>query len=109
MTSPLGNPRHWQPDRPNCQLCDAGFNLLRRRHHCRACGIVCCDECAPDKALVLPAVFGCGELPQRVCYGCVVQLPNAPAGADADVALDPTCAITCTLCHTPFHLSLIHI
>ena len=79
----LGVPRHehWQPDTPECTLCQAHFHALRRRHHCRACGTVSCDACAPEKAIVLPSEFGCGSLPQRVCYGCVIELPSAPPPA----------------------------
>jgi hypothetical protein len=29
---------HWQPDTPECKLCQAHFHALRRRHHCRALG-----------------------------------------------------------------------
>eukprot|EP00953_Heterococcus_sp_UTEX-ZZ885_P015179 8546-Heterococcus_DN1.PRE.2 len=29
-----------------CALCDAGFTLLRRRHHCRICGKSCCGPCS---------------------------------------------------------------
>ena len=93
---------HWQPDRPQCTLCQAHFHALRRRHHCRACGTVACDACAPDKAIVLPAEFGCGSLPQRVCYGCVIDLPSAPpsvAGRTCEEHGDSSCQ----LCQTPFH------
>ena len=93
---------HWQPDTPECKLCQARFHALRRRHHCRACGIVSCDACAPEKAIVLPAEFGCGSLPQRVCYGCVIELPSAPP-AVASRTCDEHGDRFCQLCQTPFH------
>lgn len=35
-------PPFWIPDAeaPNCMLCDVKFNVIKRRHHCRACGKV---------------------------------------------------------------------
>lgn len=55
----------WQPDEASnqCSACDASFGLFRRRHHCRACGQLCCDDCAPlSGAKALPG-FG---YPDRV-------------------------------------------
>lgn len=47
----------WTTDdsRPNCVSCHKEFNaLLNRRHHCRLCGDVFCDECSNQKALIPP-------------------------------------------------------
>ena len=30
-----------------CEDCQASFHMLRRRHHCRDCGRIFCDNCAP--------------------------------------------------------------
>lgn len=40
---------YWQPDGEvsSCPSCDATFALLTRKHHCRHCGLVYCDGCAP--------------------------------------------------------------
>ncbi|RNF04886.1 putative phosphatidylinositol (3,5) kinase [Trypanosoma rangeli] len=37
----------WVDDRyaVRCRGCDARFNVMRRRHHCRNCGQVFCSEC----------------------------------------------------------------
>lgn len=36
-------PPFWVPDSDasSCMLCDVKFTVLKRRHHCRACGKVC--------------------------------------------------------------------
>ncbi|KAF2359595.1 Smad anchor for receptor activation Smad-binding domain [Trinorchestia longiramus] len=42
----------WVPDEDasGCQECGRQFTLVRRRHHCRACGRVLCANCCKDKA-----------------------------------------------------------
>lgn len=30
-----------------CMICQKEFTLFNRRHHCRRCGRVLCDKCAP--------------------------------------------------------------
>ncbi|XP_069952748.1 zinc finger FYVE domain-containing protein 16 isoform X3 [Cherax quadricarinatus] len=42
----------WIPDEdaPNCQECGLKFTVIRRRHHCRACGRVLCAQCCHHKA-----------------------------------------------------------
>lgn len=49
-------------------ICDREFSLLRRRHHCRSCGSLLCDECC-SAYLPLP-LMGLRE-PVRVCTQCV--------------------------------------
>ena len=41
----------WIPDTEasNCMICDSKFTLVRRRHHCRACGQVLCSLCCSEK------------------------------------------------------------
>ena len=47
------NPR-WVPDgeAPACMVCGAGFGLLHRRHHCRACGWLVCAGCSREALLL---------------------------------------------------------
>ncbi|KAF2882827.1 hypothetical protein ILUMI_23339 [Ignelater luminosus] len=37
----------WIPDSEalNCLHCDSKFTVIKRRHHCRACGLVLCSKC----------------------------------------------------------------
>ena len=69
----------WVPDGCSqvCMQCAVGFWLLRRRHHCRGCGWLLCDDCSshrqPLKTVVTES-FGSqpGEEGKtyRVCSEC---------------------------------------
>ncbi|KAA6428100.1 MAG: hypothetical protein FRX49_02761, partial [Trebouxia sp. A1-2] len=50
-----------------CYECDVPFNLLTRRHHCRACGRIFCAHCTTS------CVLEQGEAPERVT-GYMLQL-----------------------------------
>jgi hypothetical protein len=45
---------NWTKDKISsiCQLCSEGFSLRVRRHHCRSCGVLTCDDCS-SKRLIL--------------------------------------------------------
>lgn len=62
---------HWKPDRecPACEGCGGGFGLIhgRRRHHCRQCGGVFCNQCS-QQSVLLPS--GGGQAAQRSCQPC---------------------------------------
>ena len=59
---------YWMPDQdaPTCLLCMVRFTVLKRRHHCRACGKVYCANCCNQKAK-LP--YLCYK-DARVCNTC---------------------------------------
>jgi hypothetical protein len=59
--------RLWESDASNCRACDRdlGWTHLRRRHHCRYCGLTFCDDCT------------CGEI--RRCTYCTVQKTRSDA------------------------------
>lgn len=65
----------WIPDThfSECQLCSASFSILFRRHHCRNCGKVVCENCSSNRVL-LPHVHE--TKPLRVCDECVEDLQN---------------------------------
>ena len=51
----------------SCMVCTADFSaLLRRKHHCRACGRVVCSGCSRARVLVV-GLRG----PQKACTDCV--------------------------------------
>jgi Ca2+-binding EF-hand superfamily protein len=69
----------WVPDGCSnvCMQCAVGFWLLRRRHHCRGCGWLLCDDCSSYKqplSTIITPNFGSaagepGKL-YRVCRQC---------------------------------------
>lgn len=58
----------WIPDYrvTMCQHCTATFSLTFRRHHCRACGKVVCDNCSANRA---PLHYKKNKV-ARVCDTC---------------------------------------
>lgn len=67
----------WIPDEeaPACMLCFGRFTVLKRRHHCRACGKVLCSSCCNQKA-----PLACLENREgRVCLPCLTVLQRVAA------------------------------
>ncbi|ETV77647.1 hypothetical protein, variant 1 [Aphanomyces astaci] len=67
-------------DHPNCDICRASFDVYKRRHQCRFCGMYVCSACSPIKLLIplgqeIPGCPGYVEAePQRVCIQCAPRL-----------------------------------
>ncbi|RHZ87825.1 hypothetical protein Glove_30g42 [Diversispora epigaea] len=51
-----------------CKNCKTSFTPIRRKHHCRQCGNIFCQECT-SRSIALPQ-FGYVK-PERVCSGCI--------------------------------------
>eukprot|EP00960_Hanusia_phi_P043430 756044-Hanusia_phi.AAC.2 len=56
-----------------CNKCQMGFNLMRRKHHCRRCGHVFCDKCRRVK------LETDSPTRQRVCDTCFELLQTSPS------------------------------
>lgn len=54
---------------PNCMLCHKDFTIFNRRHHCRRCGRIFCDECCP-KSVFSEVIQGM----DRACICCSAVL-----------------------------------
>ena len=50
LVSPLQlPPPTWDGELPACTVCNSKFTNMRRRHHCRMCGLSVCHACSPKK------------------------------------------------------------
>ncbi|XP_059505109.1 zinc finger FYVE domain-containing protein 21 isoform X3 [Stegostoma tigrinum] len=61
----------WVPDKecPRCMQCEAKFDFLTRKHHCRRCGKCFCDKCC-SKKVPLPRMYFID--PVRHCAECAL-------------------------------------
>ncbi|XP_076072561.1 RUN and FYVE domain-containing protein 2-like isoform X4 [Mytilus galloprovincialis] len=57
----------WKGDKDasHCSTCEKEFSISRRKHHCRNCGNIFCNECSDNK-MPLPS----SAKPVRVCDDC---------------------------------------
>ena len=66
----------WMADSTSdfCMLCHSQFNpVVRRRHHCRCCGLLFCKACTNNRTMV-------GDSVVRVCDACaVILIPPSPS------------------------------
>ncbi|XP_052595062.1 zinc finger FYVE domain-containing protein 21 isoform X5 [Peromyscus californicus insignis] len=70
--SPFGlEEPQWVPDKecPRCMQCDAKFDFITRKHHCRRCGKCFCDRCCSQK---VPLRRMCFVDPVRQCAECAL-------------------------------------
>ncbi|XP_065069859.1 zinc finger FYVE domain-containing protein 16-like isoform X1 [Rhopilema esculentum] len=65
----------WVPDKDakGCMNCGLKFTVVKRRHHCRACGKVLCSNCCNMKA----DLAYLGYKSSRVCQACYEILSKA--------------------------------
>ncbi|XP_053684020.1 zinc finger FYVE domain-containing protein 9 [Sabethes cyaneus] len=71
--SQLGRvPPFWVPDNATnfCMQCNQKFSLIKRRHHCRACGQLLCSACCCLKA----KLEYLGDVEARICITCDIIL-----------------------------------
>lgn len=63
---------YWVPDNMTvfCMQCNQKFSFIKRRHHCRACGLVLCSACCSLKA----KLEYLGDVEARICIQCDILL-----------------------------------
>eukprot|EP00040_Diaphanoeca_grandis_P035852 m.226458 g.226458 ORF g.226458 m.226458 type:complete len:932 (+) comp33492_c0_seq2:302-3097(+) len=57
----------WIEEATRCNVCHEEFSAIKRRHHCRNCGSLCCNSCSPHKRVILYLGY---FAPERVCKTC---------------------------------------
>jgi hypothetical protein len=62
-------PPEWK-DNSNCVRCNVQFGIMQRKHHCRRCGLVFCQDCS-GKSISLPELGLYEEV--RVCERCFAR------------------------------------
>jgi len=70
----------WEDDsvRAACKECDAEFGLLRRRHHCRTCGVIVCHECSGHPAALNSGGDRGNQLDDNIhCKSCILAAKKA--------------------------------
>jgi len=83
----------WMPDDGSdfCLVCKTPFGCCNRRHHCRRCGLLCCQGCSSRTHVISDSSIY-SKLPQRICDNCYdyeiqreyffsLQLPMLQKGA----------------------------
>ncbi len=74
--------RKWADDAEAtaCKACSSGFTLTNRKHHCRNCGQIFCNDCS-SKTAAMPNY----RRPQRACDSCYAELVRG-GGSSATTA-----------------------
>lgn len=87
----------WESDRkktcqrqqkPDGSHCGTKFSLLKRRHHCRICGVLCCGDCSPYSVYLTAE----SKKKERSCTACirdVIQKVAKNSGLYREDALPP--------------------
>jgi len=67
----------WQNNKEatECHQCHQKFGVFVRKHHCRSCGKIFCNDCSKKK-VALPGLPGQIQKPQRVCNICAFTVAN---------------------------------
>jgi hypothetical protein len=74
----------WEKDklRNTCRGCNNAFTMVNRRHHCRLCGGLYCENCAPSNVTIGTEVY------DRVCSGCYrKEVPGAKLRGDVETRI----------------------
>ncbi|KAJ8612585.1 hypothetical protein CTAYLR_009802 [Chrysophaeum taylorii] len=80
----------WTPDaaRTTCALCDDLFTNVKRRHHCRKCGCLCCGACSTKTVSLLDGLEADSPDHKRVCDACFNKLYRSSASVVSEAVAD---------------------
>ncbi|KAK7081048.1 FYVE, RhoGEF and PH domain-containing protein 3 [Halocaridina rubra] len=75
-----------------CMECGSQFTMVRRKHHCRACGAVVCSKCSSFKAS-LAYESGKSVRVCRTCHTTLQELSSSTATPSPEIDTANDCAI----------------
>ncbi|XP_068217439.1 FYVE, RhoGEF and PH domain-containing protein 2-like isoform X3 [Palaemon carinicauda] len=75
-----------------CMECGSQFTMVRRKHHCRACGAVVCNKCSSFKAS-LAYESGKNVRVCRTCHTTLQELSSSTATPSPEIDDSDECAI----------------
>lgn len=77
----------WLPDSETdaCMRCSSKFTFRKRRHHCRACGLIFCSACCSEKLHLPYRITSTGAAPSSV-----VSSPTSTTTAAGSESATPT-------------------
>ena len=69
ISIPKTTPVIWIPSDNvvKCYDCSTHFSMLNRKHHCRMCGRVFCNECSSGRSTI-PSILNNSLSPQNTSY-----------------------------------------
>lgn len=69
MDDPEVQLTRWVPDHTvtQCASCESEFGMIRRKHHCRNCGLIFCHACCKE---TMPLPHQMIHTQERVCQAC---------------------------------------
>nr|XP_045599519.1 uncharacterized protein LOC123758831 [Procambarus clarkii] len=78
-----------------CMECGSQFTMVRRKHHCRACGAVVCSKCSSFKAS-LAYESGKSVRVCRTCYATLQELSSSTATPSPEIDDADECSLYST-------------
>lgn len=77
----------WLEDKEanHCHKCHVRFHICQRRHHCRCCGLIFCNDCTKQKRIIA-AISEYKAV--RCCEDCAILLDRIGFEAEAPEDLD---------------------
>ncbi|XP_069947975.1 uncharacterized protein [Cherax quadricarinatus] len=78
-----------------CMECGSQFTMVRRKHHCRACGAVVCSKCSSFKASV---AYESGKSVRvcRPCHATLQELSSSTATPSPEIDEPDECSLYST-------------
>ncbi|XP_047491749.1 uncharacterized protein LOC125040976 isoform X3 [Penaeus chinensis] len=75
-----------------CMECGSQFTMVRRKHHCRACGAVVCSKCSSFKASL---AYDSGKNVRvcRTCHATLQELSSSTATPSPEITEGDECSI----------------